>query len=101
MVRLLLAAVWAMLLWGLVVALWQRRPFTRQAIPILLTIYALIELAMQRLFTQNTPPQQWLLTGLLYLGFILLAQWALNRPAAAAYFQDEAVAGAGRRDKPK
>lgn len=90
-VRLVVAMVWAIVLWGLAVALRQKRPFTRRAIPIFLTIYAGYELLLWRIFAEITPgqQQQWLLMALCFLCAILVVWWALNRPAANGYFKKE------------
>lgn len=89
--RLVVAVVWAFVLWGLAVALSQQRPFTRRAIPILLTIYAGYELLLWHIFSKMTPgqQQQWLLTAFFFLCAILFVSWALNRPAANRYFKTE------------
>ncbi|MFQ5421078.1 MAG: hypothetical protein ACE5EY_12035 [Anaerolineae bacterium] len=88
-IRIGLALLWTVLFWVLAAALWWRRPFSRRAIPILLTIYALVEGGQQLLFTQV--PGNWqarLFTGMLFILVIIAVRWALTRPAAQSYFAD-------------
>lgn len=87
--RLVMAAVWVLLLWGSALALWQRRPFTRQLIPSLLLIYAAYELGILLLFAQSDPARSgWLVSALFYAGLVLFSYWALNRTAVVTYFKD-------------
>jgi hypothetical protein len=74
----------------MVVALRQRRPFTRRAIPITLLLYAVSELSLTIAFAQNQPAQSGLyLNGLFYLVMIVFSYWALNRTAVTPYFEKE------------
>lgn len=85
--RLVMALVWMLLLWAVVLALWQRRPFTRRAIPAILIVYAIYELGLLLIFAQAGPARSgWLVNTLFYLFIIVFSYWALNRTAVAAYF---------------
>ncbi|MCA9971744.1 MAG: hypothetical protein KC425_16075 [Anaerolineales bacterium] len=85
--RLALAVAWAVLFGGCGVALWRKRPFTRRLIPILSALQALVDVGLLILFGQSPLNQaRWLWTASLFLGWVLFCTWALNRPAAAPYF---------------
>ena len=85
--RLGLALVWAILFLGLWLALWQRRPFTRTAVPLLFLLCAVIELAFLTLFAQSAPARHSrVVNTLFYIIVILFSGWALNRTAAQSYF---------------
>lgn len=85
-----MAAIWAVIFWGLAWGLWRKRPFTQHAIPILLTLYALFELSIQRRFAQPlTGWTGWYLSLALFVIAILITTWVLNRPAAKYYFEKE------------
>jgi hypothetical protein len=89
-IRLVAALLWALWLGGMVIALRQRRPFTRRAIPITLLLYAVYELSLTITFAQNQPAQSsWRLNGLFYLVVIIFSTWALNRTAVTPYFEKE------------
>jgi len=89
-IRLLIALIWALWFGGVTVALRQRRPFTRRAIPITLLLYAVSELSLTIVFARNQPARSsWLLNGLFYLILIVFSYWALNRTAVTAYFEKE------------
>ena len=89
-IRLLVALVWALWFGGLVIALRQRRPFTRRAIPIALLLYAVYELSLTITITQPQPGQSsWLVNTLFYLLLIVFSTWALNRTAVMPYFEKE------------
>lgn len=86
--RLVVAVVWSLVFLGLALALWQRRPFVRQAIPISLTLYAVYRLSLLLFFAQvPLNPQGWLLRLMIYLAAIVCAQWALNRAGTKSYFE--------------
>jgi hypothetical protein len=88
--RLVLALIWACVWWGMMVALWQRRPFVRRAIPIALLLYAVYEVSLTIIFAQAQPAQSsWLLNSLFYLIAILFSYWALHRTAVSSYFEKE------------
>lgn len=85
--HLIMALVWAIAFLALAFALWQKQPFARQAIPLLLLLYALYELSLLVIFVQSPLARRsWLLNTLAYIETILFAHWALNRSAAQAYF---------------
>jgi hypothetical protein len=85
--HLIISLVWAIAFLALAFALWQKQPFARQAIPLLLLLYGLYELSLLVIFVQSPPARlTWLLNTLAYVGVILFAHQALNRPAAQAYF---------------
>ena len=89
-IRLLVALLWVLWFGGMVVALWQRRPFSRRALPITLLLYAVYELSLTITFDQSQPGQRsWLVNMLFYLLLIIFSSWALNRTAAMAYFEKE------------
>ena len=89
-IRLLIALIWALWFGGVTVALRQRRPFTRRAIPITLLLYAVSELSLTIVFARNQPARSsWILNGLFYLILIVFSYWALNRTAVTAYFEKE------------
>jgi hypothetical protein len=101
LLRLAIALIWASLFWGLTILLWMKRPVVRQAIPILLLLYALLELILLLFFAQApTARRAWLLDTLFYCGTILFVYWALNRSAADAYFE-ERQATRLRRSRPE
>lgn len=86
-VRLVGALIWAILFLGAAAALWQRRPFIRLAIPILLLLYAIYELGLILVFAQTSLAWQGMaLNAILYAVTILFSQWALGRKATQAYF---------------
>ena len=87
---LTMALVWGFLFMGLFITLWQKRPFTRKLIPLLLTAYALYDLGLTGLFAQTDPSRQaiWLKLGF-YLAVILISLWALNRTAVHSYFNKD------------
>jgi hypothetical protein len=75
-----LAIVWIVVWLGLGVALWQKRPFTRHAIPATLIIYALYELSLLTWLAATPPPQQgWRFHILLFTIMTLFSLWSLNR----------------------
>jgi hypothetical protein len=87
--RLILTAIWTILFWAAALALWQKRPFTRRAIPSILTIYMGFELGMLFAFAKAGPARSgWLTTTLFYLFCIAFSYWALNRTAVQSYFRD-------------
>ena len=87
-VRLSAALVWAIVFGGVMVALRQKRPFTRRAIPITLLLYAVYELSLTLALAQTTSAQNsWLVNGLFYLLLILFSIWGLNRTAVKPYFE--------------
>lgn len=79
--RLIIALVWALLLGGMTIALWLKRPFTRWAIPLTLSCYAVYEILL-RAFYVLVPSSNLSWVGLVffYLLLILFTYWALNRP---------------------
>lgn len=84
---LVIAVIWMALFWGSAIALWRRRSWVRWLIPLLLLLYALVELALQGLFVPiPISGQSWLLRFLLYDSVILFAFWSLNRSKGRAYF---------------
>ena len=88
--RLVMALVWMLLLWAAALVLWQRRPFTRRAIPAILFVYAAYELGLLLIFAQTEPARSgWLINGLFYLFVIVFSYWALHRTAVKSYFRDQ------------
>ncbi|HFQ94171.1 MAG TPA: hypothetical protein ENK32_09195 [Anaerolineae bacterium] len=88
--RLLIAVVWVVIFWGLVWALWRRRPFSQKAVPGLTALYAVYDLGLPFIYPAARLNQtNWLLTGAFYLIIVLFMAWALNRPAASKYFKTE------------
>ncbi len=78
-VRLGLTLLWALLFWGLAVALWQKRPFARRAVPLLLSLYAIYELSLPVFFAPTPAARQgWLVNALFYLVIILFSVWSLT-----------------------
>jgi hypothetical protein len=95
--QIIMAAMWAIIFWGLAWGVWRKRPFTQRALPILLTIYALFGLSIQRRFAHPlTNWQSWYLSLSLFVAAILITTWVLNRPAANSYF---GKANAGREEQ--
>lgn len=82
-----IALLWGALFAGAALALWQRRPITRQVIPVLILAYALYQLAVTAFWVQSQVARQGAPAAvLLYLLAILFTTWALNRPASQPYF---------------
>ncbi len=89
-IRLVFAGVWAIVFWGAALALWLRRPWSRQSVPIFLAVYALYDIILQALFVRI--PQSgsvWLMRVLLYSMLVAFTVWALNRTAVKSYFTQE------------
>lgn len=87
--RLVMALGWVILFGAAVIALRQRRPFTRRAIPFLLIAYAVYELGLLLIFAQSPSARRsWLLNSLFYGFIILFSVWALNRTAVRTYFKE-------------
>lgn len=88
--RLIMAVMWGLVFGFLAWALWRRRPYSQKAVPGLTTIYFLIEISWRFIYptTQRTS-QNWVLSSLFAIVFILFTVWALNHPAANAYFKME------------
>jgi hypothetical protein len=88
--RLAAALFWALAFIGVAVALWQRRPIARQAVPGLLFVYALFQSALPLLFAVADGVADRLPLKIAFYGLaILFAGWALNRPANRSYFGDQ------------
>ena len=86
--RLSAALVWVIVFGGVMVALRQKRPFTRRAIPITLLLYAVYELSLTLTLAQTVTAQNsWLVNGLFYLLIVLFSIWGLNRTAVQPYFR--------------
>ncbi len=84
-----IAMGWAVLFLGLMAALWQKRPFTRWATPVIFTAYGLFDIIWQALFVKiSIGSSTWLSSILFYPGLIIFSVWALNRPAAKLYFEE-------------
>jgi hypothetical protein len=81
---ILVASMW------LAAALWRRKPFTRQAIPLFLLLCALYRLTLLALWVQSPVARQgWVGEMVLYAAAILFTLWALNRRAAVPYFSQQ------------
>ncbi|MCP4424168.1 MAG: hypothetical protein GY803_06730 [Chloroflexi bacterium] len=88
--RLGMALIWTVLFLGAALALWQKRPFIRRAVPILFTIYTLYELGLLAFYAQAPPTRHsWPINALFYLTLILFSAWGLNRTAVKNYFEVE------------
>lgn len=80
-----LAIVWAIIWFGWGVALWQKRPFTRTAIPLTLIIYGLYEISLLTWLATTPPPQQgWRFHILLFTIMTLFSLWSLNQKGTQA-----------------
>ncbi len=87
--RLILAILWAIVLISMAIVLWLRKPVTRVAIPVLLTLYAAYRLAIVGIFAESEYARgSQITTAILYGGAILITIWALNRKTARKYFAD-------------
>ena len=85
--RLMLALTWGVLFLGVWLALRQRRPLARTAVPVLLLLYAINELSFLFLLVQSAPARQsGVVNTLFYITVILFFGWALNRTAVRPYF---------------
>lgn len=84
-IRSLLAIGWAVVAFGLAAALWQRRPWTRIAIPVAGALFLIYHLGLLSFSLSSIAQQGW--SGNLVIGLILLTfvTWSLNRPEARAY----------------
>ena len=81
------SAAWTVLFLGSASVLIRRVSFARWLIPLLIFLYALYELLLQRMF-EHTPKttQNWFLQILLFDVVVLFALWSLNRSASRSYF---------------
>ncbi len=87
--RMILAVLWAIILISMAIILWLRKPATRVAIPVLLTLYVVYRLAIVGIFAESEYARgSQLATAVLYGGAILITIWALNRKTARKYFAD-------------
>lgn len=85
--RLIAALIWALLFGGLTIALWLKRPFTRWAIPLTLSCYAVYEIILRAFFVQiPSSGPSWIGIVTFYLLIIMFAYWALNRPIMRSKF---------------
>lgn len=88
--RLIVALIWALLFGGMTIALWLKRPFTRWAIPLTLSCYAVYEIILRALFVQVPSSRlSWLGQITFYLLIILFTYWALNRPTMQPNIKEE------------
>lgn len=92
--RLIAAAVWMALFWGIAIALWRRSALTCWLIPALLAVYALYELGILAFFAQvPISSDRWRLYSFFAVALVLFTYWALNRSAARSYYlEDEPAA---------
>ncbi len=87
LVRLIVSLIIAVVSVWLAAALWHKKPFTRQATPLLLLACALYRMVLLALWVQSPVARQgWLGEMVLYAAAILFTTWALNRRASQAYF---------------
>ena len=87
--RMILAILWAITLLSMAIVLWSRKPISRVAIPVLLTLYAVYRLAIVGIFAESEYARgSQITTAILYSGAILFTIWALNRKTARKYFAD-------------
>jgi hypothetical protein len=92
--RLVVAALWMFVFWGLAIALWRKAAVTRWLVPLLLAVHALYELVVLGIFAQvPVSEQRWIQDRLFSVLLILLSYWALNRGASRPYFSEEDPAG--------
>jgi hypothetical protein len=88
--RAVVALAWALLFVAATVVLWQRRPFSRTAIPVLLLVYILYRSALFIFFVESTVARRgWPAYLVFYAAVILLSTWLLNRPAVRTYFTEQ------------
>lgn len=89
---LAVSMIWMVVWWGMMVLLWQKRPFTRRAIPLLLTLYSCYQLTLVIFFTQTPLARQIVpIFALFYTSLVLLSYWGLNRKTAVTtYFERRA-----------
>lgn len=89
---LVLSVIWMVSWWGMMVWLWQKRPFTRRVIPLLLALYSCYQLTLLVFFAQTPLAQQSVpMTALFYTSLVLLSYWGLNRKTAViTYFERRA-----------
>lgn len=80
-----LAFVWTLLFGGTAVALWQKRPFVRQWIPLVFTLYAVSNLSLTIGYA-HIPIGRWLVNVLAYAAAVLLLRWGLIRLSTQQYF---------------
>ena len=92
-VQLIFALGWVVLFLGSAWGLRQKRPCLSTIIPILITLYALYDLGIRFLFAPSRNQVSWTLTGIFFLGVVLLTTWALNRKAAKHYFSQSNFVG--------
>ena len=79
-IRLGINLLWSALFFGMEMGVWRKRPFVPHILPKLISIYALYNLLLHRIYAQATyNPAQWLLNGLLYILFITATQWILTK----------------------
>lgn len=82
-VRIGLAIFWAGMFWGAAYFLARRRSWVMTAIPLLLALYAIVDLLLQAVFTiEPTPPAIWLMRTIAYAALVLLTSWALRLGAS-------------------
>ena len=93
-IRIGMAAVWTVIFFGAAAALWWKRPFSPTVTPILLSLYAIIELMQKLFFTQDSINWElWWITAVIYALAIITTYWILNRSAAKLFF--------GKKQEPK
>jgi DNA-binding XRE family transcriptional regulator len=86
--RLAIALAWAIVFLVLAGMLWFRRRLTRWAIPGLVAVYSLYQMALTVLFFRSPDAARgWPLTVLLSLMVVVGLTWFLNRAANRWYFE--------------
>jgi hypothetical protein len=88
--RMILAAIWSIVLIVMAIILWLRIPGARVGVPLLLLLYAINRLALVGIFAESTYVRgSQILSIILYGISIAFASWALNRKGSRAYFAKE------------
>jgi hypothetical protein len=86
---MIVAVFWAIILLSMAIILWLRKPVTRVAIPVLLTLYAVYRLAIVGIFAGSEYARgSQLAVAVLYGCLILITIWVLNRKTVGNYFAD-------------
>jgi hypothetical protein len=86
--RLIVALCWMATFIVLAFLLWRGRRATRWAIPVLLAVYGLYQLALMLLFSQSADALRGRpLTTLLHLLVVVITAWFLNRSASSWYLR--------------
>lgn len=78
---------WMMVFLFLAVGLWQRRSFSRWAVPAALLVYSLFQFCLSLLFEQNGGSADELVLMSIFFGLaVAVSIWVLNREQGRSYF---------------